>query len=58
MMAGNHFDLTGVLGPRRQVHCTVCHFTDEVSVAAASREGWPKCHGYTMTIDSHAERCQ
>lgn len=39
----------------RTVHCTVCHRDDHVENGLA--DGWPKCCGYTMTIDSHFARC-
>lgn len=39
----------------RNVHCTVCHRDERVENGLA--DGWPKCCGYTMTIDSHEERC-
>jgi hypothetical protein len=39
----------------RQVHCTTCH--RDQGVENGLRDGWPLCHGATMTIDSHADRC-
>lgn len=50
-MAASHPSLT-----RGQVWCTVCGSTSYVNSATALRFGWPKCCGYTMTIDSPAER--
>lgn len=39
----------------RTVHCTVCHRNEHVENGL--QDGWPKCHGQTMTIDSHETRC-
>ena len=41
---------------RGQVWCTVCSRSESVKAAGALQHGWPKCCGYTMTIDSPAER--
>lgn len=42
---------------RGKVWCTVCGRTENVdSSEALRRSGWPKCCGYTMTIDSPSER--
>ena len=41
---------------RGKVWCTVCHRMQRVDGADALRHGWPKCCGYTMTIDSPQER--
>jgi hypothetical protein len=41
---------------RGQVWCTVCARTEAVDSGKCFRDGWPKCCGYTMTIDSPAER--
>lgn len=41
---------------RGQVWCTTCGRTEKVNGSAAMRNGWPKCCGYTMTIDSPEER--
>jgi hypothetical protein len=38
------------------VWCTVCGRSQKVVGADCLRHGWPKCHGYTMTIDSPEER--
>lgn len=50
-VAGSHPSLT-----RGRVWCTVCGATRSVQAAGALRHGWPKCCGYTMTIDSPEER--
>jgi hypothetical protein len=50
-LAGAHPKLT-----RGQVWCTRCGATQKVNTAGALRHGWPKCCGYTMTIDSPEER--
>ncbi len=34
---------------RRQVWCRVCERSE--TVANGLRDGWPKCCGFTMTID-------
>lgn len=41
---------------RGQVWCLSCGITQKVNSAHAFRHGWPKCCGYTMTIDSPEER--
>lgn len=41
---------------RGRVWCTVCGRTTKVNSAASMSFGWPKCCGYTMTIDSPDER--
>lgn len=41
---------------RGQVWCRECGRTQRVNSALALREGWPKCCGYTMTIDSPEEQ--
>lgn len=41
---------------RGQVWCTSCGSTRKVTGFGALRNGWPKCCGYTMTIDSPEER--
>lgn len=41
---------------RGKVWCTVCKREQSVIGALALARGWPKCCGYTMTIDSPEER--
>lgn len=41
---------------RGMVWCTVCGRSQRVNTAEAFRSGWPKCCGYTMTLDSPSER--
>lgn len=41
---------------RGQVWCRTCGSTQKVGAAGAMRDGWPKCCGYTMTIDSPEEQ--
>jgi phage FluMu protein Com len=36
--------------PESTVRCSKCGRTEEVNFAACLRAGWPKCHGYTMTL--------
>lgn len=36
---------------RGQVWCRTCRRTEKADSAACLRKGWPKCCGYTMTID-------
>lgn len=43
---------------RGQVWCRTCGSTQKVNVGQALQEGWPKCHGYTMTLDSPKEQRQ
>lgn len=37
---------------RGKVWCCTCGRMERVDGADALRHGWPKCCGYTMTIDS------
>lgn len=41
---------------RGQVWCRSCGSTRKVDSADCLRSGWPKCCGYTMTIDSPSEQ--
>lgn len=41
---------------RGQVWCRQCGRTQRTDSAEAMRYGWPKCCGYTMTIDSPEEQ--
>lgn len=43
---------------RGQVWCRTCGATLKVDPAGALRRGWPKCCGFTMTIDAPDERGQ
>lgn len=35
---------------RARVRCERCEAEQEVDAAKALRDGWPLCHGYTMTL--------
>lgn len=50
-LAQSHPKLT-----RGMVWCRSCGFSQRVHSADALRNGWPKCCGYTMTIDAPDER--
>lgn len=41
---------------RGMVWCTDCGRSQRVDGGECLRNGWPKCCGYTMTIDSPSER--
>lgn len=41
---------------RGQVWCRSCGSTRRTDSEGAMRNGWPKCCGYTMTIDSPEEQ--
>lgn len=41
---------------RGLVFCTVCNRKQAVDVGYALSHGWPKCCGYTMSLDSPSER--
>jgi hypothetical protein len=41
---------------RGRVWCTSCGCSRQVDSVDCLRHGWPKCCGYTMTIDSPEER--
>jgi len=41
---------------RGRVWCITCGISHLVNSAEALHIGWPKCCGYTMTIDSPQER--
>ena len=36
---------------RGQVWCRTCGATQKVDSAECLRSGWPRCCGYTMTLD-------
>lgn len=40
---------------RNRVWCRTCGRSQAVDSNQALRQGWPKCCGYTMTIDSPEE---
>lgn len=40
---------------RGQVWCRKCRAAQSVNSAGALRHGWPKCCGFTMTIDPPEE---
>lgn len=50
-IAGSHPKLA-----RGQVWCRTCGRTQKVNTPGALQHGWPKCCGFTMTIDSPDER--
>ena len=35
------------------VRCTVCGSEEWVNFQACLQLGWPKCHGYTMRLETH-----
>ena len=41
---------------RGKVWCRTCGREQDVDSKACFKHGWPKCCGYTMTIDSPEER--
>lgn len=41
---------------RGQVWCRECGHTQKVDASRCMAEGWPKCCGFTMTIDAPDER--
>lgn len=41
---------------RGRVWCRECGRTQRVNSASSLQHGWPKCCGYTMTIDSPEEQ--
>lgn len=41
---------------RGRVWCTECGRSEPVDSAVALAFGWPKCCGYTMTLDAPNER--
>lgn len=53
-IAGIHDTMAEAAGIKQAtVYCTVCGASQEVDGAECLRSGWPKCHGYTMTLDKH-----
>jgi len=40
---------------RGQVWCRTCGATIKVNSSECLQQGWPKCCGYTMTLDSPEE---
>ena len=43
---------------RAKVWCTCCGREQRISPGYCFQNGWPKCCGYTMTLDSPQERGQ
>jgi len=43
---------------RGKVWCRTCKKSKQIDPAEALKTGWPKCCGYTMTIDSPAEQAK
>lgn len=43
---------------RGQVWCHQCGNTQRVNSAQCLKTGWPKCCGYTMSLDSPEERAK
>lgn len=43
----SHSDLTNA-----KVSCSLCQFTMQVDAGSALQNGWPKCCGYTMILQS------
>lgn len=43
---------------RGQVWCRSCGATQRVQPEECFRSGWPKCCGYTMTLDSPEEQAR
>jgi hypothetical protein len=41
---------------RGKVWCRTCGSEQDVDSVSALKNGWPKCCGYTMTIDSPEEQ--
>lgn len=41
---------------RGKVWCRICRRSQRVDSAFALSHGWPRCCGYTMTVDSPEER--
>jgi len=42
-------------GKGRKVWCRTCHREQDMGTVNGLRDGWPKCCGYTMTIDPPEE---
>lgn len=57
-VSGIHDKIAADVPPirRGQVWCRRCGSTRRAGGADALRNGWPKCCGHTMTIDSPAEQ--
>jgi len=43
---------------RGMVWCRTCGRSQKVDPAYSLRHGWPKCCGYTMTIDSPEDQAR
>lgn len=43
---------------RGKAWCIKCGREESVNAAECLRNGWPECHGQTMTIDSPEERAE
>jgi len=51
---GLHRKLAEAIGNPRRVWCKKCGREQAVDAARCLASGWPKCCGYTMTIDDPA----
>lgn len=46
-----HDKIADNMPPLSHLECTVCHRKQDVGdVSSKLKSGWPKCHGYTMTL--------
>lgn len=52
---GLHRSLAEAIGNPSKVYCKTCGRSEAVDAAHCLRKGWPRCCGYTMTIDSPDE---
>ncbi len=48
---GLHQDIANAIGNPDRVYCRTCGSSQPVDSAECLTSGWPKCCGYTMTID-------
>lgn len=47
--------LAKITGEFPDVYCRHCGMTTKADAARSFRRGWPKCCGYTMTLDKPKE---
>ena len=49
-----HAKIAEAIGNPRTVWCRTCGRSEPIDAADCLAHGWPKCHGYTMTLDAPA----
>ena len=48
--------LAQIVGTHPMVYCRTCRRSQRADAAQSFQSGWPKCCGYTMTLDKLEEQ--